>query len=45
MDTGTLWSAQIQGIWTLYASRLLRFDAHYDVMSRKSRIPVTQESG
>ena len=34
MDTGTLWSAQIQGIWTLYASRLLRFDARYDAWYR-----------
>ena len=34
MDTGNVWSEQIQGIRTLYASRLLRFDARFDTQYR-----------
>lgn len=30
MDMTTFWSEQVQGIRTLYDSRLLRFDVRYD---------------
>ena len=44
MDTGNVWSEQIQGIRTLYASRLLRFDARFDTQYRE-QLELTSAEG